>query len=100
VEPRGFEPLTSAVQRQFEGLAAVRRRSEKRINQLIRKISHHGRSPLFASVVVKLSSTNMGSRASVKEALRYACRLRRRSVPFSSRSQAHPYDGHQEQRAA
>ncbi len=33
MEPRGFEPLTSAVQRRVEGLAVVRRRSEKCLNQ-------------------------------------------------------------------
>jgi hypothetical protein len=58
VEPRGFELLTSAVKRGLKvsrWFAAVRKSAQ---TNPIRKPPHHGCSPLFTSLVVKLLSIN------------------------------------------
>jgi hypothetical protein len=54
VEPRGFEPLTSAVQRRFEALAVVRRHSDKRLSQ---PNSRTLSSQMFAAVRVGCRQT-------------------------------------------
>jgi hypothetical protein len=70
VDPRGLEPLASAMRRRSEGFAAVRHRSKNRLNKPNSRIVCHGCSPLFAWVVVKLSSAAYVNAAHLEAALK------------------------------
>jgi hypothetical protein len=59
VDPTRLELVTSAMRGRFEGFTVVRRRSKKGLNTPIWQSFHRVCSPLFASVVVKQSSTDV-----------------------------------------